>query len=103
LAERRAYIRYPRRLEVLWQLLGLARDLTTARVFDLSAAGIGMVSDRYFPPETLLLVRLPTPTRGWASHLVRVKHSRALGANEFQSGCAFVRTLTDEEMKALLR
>jgi hypothetical protein len=102
-AERRAYARHPRRLDMLWQFLGLGREMASARVLDLSASGVGLVFDRPFPPDTLLLIRMPTATLGWTSHLVKVKHSRELGPGEFQTGCTFVRPLTPEQLQALLR
>ncbi len=101
--ERRAFLRYPRRLEMLWQLLGLApRDLTRAVVFDLSASGVGLVIDRSLPAEALLVLRLPTSTAGWSSHLVRVKRCQEQADGTFRVGCAFVKPLSARQMQGLL-
>src|SRR4051812_28839921 len=72
--ERRGTIRYARRFEMLWQVLGLSpRDLTQAAVFDVSATGVGLVCDKPLPVDARLVLRLPTVTAGWSSYLVRVK------------------------------
>src|SRR3954452_16386001 len=93
--ERRGFIRYPRTLETLWQFLGLPpRDLAGGEVFDLSAAGVGLLVDRPFPEDTTLVLRLPSATLGWVSHLVRVKRCTEVGPNHYQVGCAFVKPLT---------
>jgi hypothetical protein len=102
-SERRAWIRYPRTLDMLWQFLGVApREMASAQVFDISATGLGLVADEPFPLETILVVRLPTKTQGWNSHLVRVKHCQPLETGLFQVGCAFVRPLQPDQLRALV-
>jgi hypothetical protein len=97
--ERRAFIRYARRFEVLWQLLGVAGpDVTSGQVFDLSATGVGIVADRPFPASKSLVLRLQTRQRGWSSHLVRVKHCTAVGKDRFQVGCAFIKPLSVRQL-----
>src|SRR3954454_1672059 len=87
--ERRAFVRYPRRLEMFWQLLGVkTHDLAGADVFDLSVTGLGLVVPTEFAANTILLLRLPTATQGWSTHLVRVKHCQRLDDGRYQVGCA---------------
>jgi hypothetical protein len=101
--ERRAFVRYPRRLEMLWQFLGVSvPDLARADVFDLSVTGIGLVIDREFADNAILLLRLPSSTQGWNSHLVRVKHCQRQDDGRFQVGCAFVKPLKADQLRALL-
>jgi hypothetical protein len=101
--ERRAFIRYSRRLDMLWQLLGAeGPDLTSGQVFDLSVTGVGLVVDRPFPLGKVLVLRLPTSTQGWASHLVRVKRCVAVEGGRFQVGCAFVKPLSVIQLGAHL-
>jgi hypothetical protein len=102
-AERRARERYPRRLDMLWQVLGTpGHDRPAARMFDLSTSGIGLVFDRALAPNTVLTIRLPTATLGWNTHLVRVKNVRQTGPSEFLTGCSFVKPLSSEQLEALL-
>jgi hypothetical protein len=102
--ERRAFIRYARRLDMLWQLLGVARkDLTSAEIFDLSVTGVGIRLDRDLPVGRVLVIRMPTTTHGWTSHLVRIRHCERLDTGRFQMGCAFVKPLTIVQLQALLR
>jgi hypothetical protein len=101
--ERRAFVRYPRRLELFWQFLGVKTpDLATADVFDLSVTGLGLIVPTEFNAGAILLLRLPTATQGWNTHLVRVKHCRRLDDGRFQVGCAFVKPLSVSQLQALL-
>jgi hypothetical protein len=102
-AERRAYVRYPRRLDMLWQFLGIPqKELTSARVQDLSVSGVALVFDCAFEPDTVLLIRLPTATLGWNTHLVRIKHIKEVVPGQFLAGCAFIKPLTGAQLEALL-
>lgn len=101
--ERRAFIRYPRRLETLWTLLGLKKeDLASGHVFDLSAVGVGLVLDCDFPIGTTLVLRLQTATLGWNSQLVRVQRCTEVTPGLFQVGCAFVKPLSAAMLQTLL-
>jgi len=102
--ERRAFVRYPRRLESFWQLLGVrSPDLATAEVFDLSMTGVGLTVEQEFATNAILVLRLPTSTQGWNTHLVRVKHCKRLDDGRYQVGCAFVKPLSVSQFQALLR
>src|SRR4051812_5336797 len=101
--ERRAFVRYPRRLESFWQLLGVrSADLASADVFDLSMTGLGLNVEQEFVANAILVLRLPTSTQGWNTHLVRVKHCTRLDDGRFQIGCAFVKPLSVAQFQALL-
>jgi PilZ domain len=101
--ERRGYVRYPRRLESFWQFLGVkSPDLASAHVFDLSMTGLRLVAAADFAANAILLIRLPTSTQGWNTHLVRVKYCKRLDDGRFQIGCAFVKPLSVAQMQALL-
>ena len=101
--ERRAFVRYPRKLEMFWQFLGVkSPDLATADVFDLSMTGLGLLVPAEFAVNTILLLRLPTATQGWNTHLVRVKHCRRLDDGRYQVGCAFVKPLSVGQLQSLL-
>jgi hypothetical protein len=102
-SERRAFIRHARRLETLWTYLGLDSNyLTGGEVFDLSTTGVGLVLDTTFTADTTLVIRLPTATLGWSSHLVRVKRCDEVRPGRFRVGCAFVKPLAEAELNALL-
>jgi PilZ domain-containing protein len=103
-AERRAWIRYPRRLTTIWQLFGGRQDETlTASLFDISQTGVGLIINRSFPPATVLTVRLQTGSRKFSkTMLVRVKHCSARENGEWLVGCTFVVKLKEAELKELV-
>lgn len=101
--DRRAFVRYRRRLDIVWQLLGLsARDTVSGRVSNVSQAGVGLLVDKAFAEKAVLMVRLPTKTRGWSSYLVRVRNCRPLGPGQYKLGCEFVKPLTDDQLQTHL-
>ncbi|MGL4550067.1 MAG: PilZ domain-containing protein [Gemmataceae bacterium] len=98
--ERRAYVRYRRRLDVLWQMLGLPpRDMISGKVLDLSVTGVGLLVDQPFAEEAHLMVRLPSATRGWTTHLVRVQNCRPVGQGCYKLGCSFARPMTPGQLQ----
>lgn len=102
--ERRAYVRYARRLEGLWQFLGIeSPDLTDGTLFDLSVTGVGLVISRPFALGTTLLIRLPSSTLGWITHLGRVRRCSPDGSGRFQVGCQFVKPLSVKQLQAYLK
>lgn len=102
--ERRAWIRYPRRLRTLWQLFGSRQeDSWTAELRDISQSGLGLVVNRPFPPATVLTVRLQTAARRFSrTMLVRVKHCAARPDGAWHVGCSFAVPLNDDQLKELL-
>jgi hypothetical protein len=104
-AERRAWIRYPRRLLTMWQLFGSSRqeECWNATLRDVSQTGLGLVVNRSFPPSTVLTVRLQTGSRKYSrTMLIRVKHCAAQPNGDWLVGCSFVVKLKDEELADLL-
>jgi hypothetical protein len=102
--ERRAWVRYPRKLVTMWQLLGTGgEEHWTAMVRDLSQNGVGLVINRSFPPATVLTVRLRNSTRTYErSALVRVQHCTAQPAGDWLVGCTFVVKISADELHQLL-
>lgn len=102
-AERRAFVRYARRLETLWNCLGLhSEDLAGGKVLDLSASGVGLRLTLAIAPGTSLMLRLQSATRGWASYLVKVRHCQELSPGEYHLGCVFIKPLTAVQLQELL-
>jgi hypothetical protein len=103
-SERRAWVRYPRRLQSLWQVFGArAEEPWTADVQDISQTGIGLILQRAFPAASVLTVRLRTAAQKLSrTMLVRVRHCTALPDGQWLVGCTFVVQLTDEELRELL-
>jgi hypothetical protein len=103
-AERRAWIRYPRRLSTLWQLFGARQEETwTASLCDISQTGVGLVINRAFPPGTVLTVRLQTGSRKFSkTMLARVKRCTGRENGEWLVGCTFIVKLKEAELKELI-
>jgi hypothetical protein len=103
-AERRAWVRYPRKLVTMWQLLGtVGEEHWTAIMQDLSLSGVGLVINRSFPPATVLTVRLRNSSRTYErSALVRVQHCTAQPDGDWLVGCTFVVKISADELQQLL-
>ena len=102
--ERRAFVRYARRLDALWQMLGLAdHNLIAAKLVDVSVTGVGLILDQEFPVHTSLAIRLPTITQGWSTHLVRVKRCLEVRGGKFEIGCTFVKPLSATQLQGYLQ
>jgi hypothetical protein len=102
--ERRAWVRYPRRLQALWQLFGSSRggENWSATLQDVSQAGLALVLDRAISPATVLSVRLQ-PATGMTNRpmLVRVRHCTALVDGRWLVGCSFMVKLSDDDLQEL--
>lgn len=97
--ERRVYVRYSRQLDVLWQMLGYSsKDLASGRMTDLSTAGVAIVLPQPFAVKTHLIVRLPTTTHGWSTHMVQVQNCMQISEHEYKIGCRFVKPLNEEQL-----
>jgi len=103
-AERRAWVRYPRKLVTMWQLLDpVGEEHWTALVKDLSLNGVGLVVNRSFPLATVLTVRLRNSTCTYErSALVRVRHCTAQPDGDWLVGCSFVVRISADELHQLL-
>ena len=97
--ERRAFVRYRRRLDALWQMLGLPpRDMVAGKVTDLSVTGLGLAVDQPFAVDAHLMVRLPSARCGWTTHLLKVHNCTLIAPGTYKLGCSFVRPLTPEQL-----
>jgi hypothetical protein len=106
--ERRAFVRYPAELETSCKPFGAQSTADPemnwdAVVRDLSVGGIGLRLGRRFERGTLLVVELPDNSDGSTRYLtVRVVHVTAEISGEWILGCRFTRSLSDEEVQAIL-
>jgi hypothetical protein len=98
-AERRAAVRYRCQLRSPCRPVPEGEVLGTARVVDVSAAGVGLLLDRPVEPETLLEVELQG---AGPSLLVEVRHCWARPGGGWLVGCAFARKLSPGELRVLL-
>ena len=103
-AERRAWVRYPpRRLEMLLHLFGVRpAEPRQVRVQDISAQGVGLITNQSFTAGTILVLRFPGTSLEAKPLLVRVKHLRPMPGGEFQVGCTFVVPLSEEQLAELI-
>jgi hypothetical protein len=103
-AERRAWVRYPRRLLTLWGLFGLRpENAWMAEVRDVSQTGLGLAINRPFPPAAVLTVRLLTSGHKYSrAMLVRVKHCAPQPDGGWLIGCTFVVKLEEAELRGLI-
>lgn len=103
LIERRASVRhYPS--EKFSQVMVAKRGRPwKAMIHDLSRTGIGLVMNQTFEPETMLAVELQSPDMELLyTVLTKVVRSVPRPNGAFLIGCAFVRELTEEELRNLL-
>ncbi|MFQ3648771.1 MAG: PilZ domain-containing protein, partial [Gemmataceae bacterium] len=95
----RRHVRYARHLDILWQLLGYnPKELTNARMMDLSKSGVAVVVSQPVEVKTHLILRLPTTTHGWSTHLVQVQNCLKLEDGQYKIGCRFVKPLSEEQL-----
>jgi serine/threonine-protein kinase len=75
----------------------------SARILNISANGVGLLSPRYFETGTLLTIDLPdsTPERPHVA-MVRVVHVSMQSTGEWALGCAFASKLSADELRACL-
>jgi len=102
--DRRDLERHPRHLEVSCRL---ANNFTGARwpavVQDVSAGGVGLLSDRAVEVNTLIEVTWPQPIKGVPSSVpVRVARTTAQAGGYWSLGCQFAPELTAAQMQSLL-
>jgi hypothetical protein len=102
-AERRASVRYPCHLDILyWQSTGAAEAYRSAKILDVSATGIGLLMSRPFETGTVLTIQLESANQKYTRTLmVHVVHARQQSHNEWVVGCAFDSKVTEEEARAL--
>jgi hypothetical protein len=102
--ERRAHVRYPHALRTSCRPLGLeARATWTARIEDVSQAGVVLETDREVRTGAVLVVALEGMGGRFSRPLLaRVMNVRPRPAGGWHLGCTFVRSLSENEVQALL-
>jgi serine/threonine protein kinase len=99
---RRAWVRIPIDAQVPAQA-GMPNEQWPAKVFNISASGIGLTVPRAFERGTILSIELKSRTSKSASTaLVRVVHAAVQADGDWALGCAFASEPGDDELKALL-
>jgi hypothetical protein len=104
LSERRAHVRYPHAVRSACRPLGREGWVPwTARIEDLSQAGVALSAEREIRPGAVLVVALEgLGGRFSRPLLVRVMHARRKADGKWQIGCAFVKPLCDSDFQQLL-
>jgi len=75
----------------------------TAKLCDLSAGGVGMVTPRQLLPGTLVTVELhDRPRNSWRLKLLEVVHATPHTSDTWLVGTRFTRDLTGDELQGLL-
>jgi hypothetical protein len=103
LAERRAQVRYRcERPAVGRVFIASSYRSLPARIFDLSAKGIGLLTEQRFEPGTRLNVELEGSSAAFEI-VADVVHATAQPDGGWLCGCALVWQLSDDELRLLLR
>jgi hypothetical protein len=102
--ERRAWVRYPpRRLQMFWHLFGAKPpEPRAARIQDISTQGVGIIVDRSFAHNSILVLRFPGTSLDGRSVLARVKQIQQLPNGECKVGCTFVVPLSEVQLAELI-
>jgi hypothetical protein len=102
-SDQRQWKRFPGAVTAKCQLVtGDASAQWAANVLDISATGVGLQVDRNIDNGTLLSVELHNAA-GTAEHtmLACVVHVTGLSDSAWALGCNFIRSLSDEDLRAL--
>jgi hypothetical protein len=102
--ERRGAERYPSDAQPSWRLLGRRTgESRVAKVHDISLTGISLRLKHWVKPGTVLVIRLQVKEGRLSRPLsVRVMHATQQPDDDWQIGCMFIRTLSSEELRALV-
>ncbi len=85
--------------------LARTHTLITGRgvIRDVSRLGIGMISELFLDPGTVIAVQLRSADHGFSDMLsATVVHCSRQSGGSFLLGCRLSRSLSNQEMKALL-
>lgn len=104
LTERRVWVRYSVDLEYTCQPLAVGGESRwLGKVLNISRGGVCLVINRRFERGTILVVELQDAAGSAAGPaLARVAHCTQQGPGDWLIGCAFVRELNDEELRAFV-
>lgn len=99
----RAWVRFNCEGETqFFPVVAASHDDAKAKIFNISAGGIGLVSDNKLDRGTLLSLELMGATKSAARRTqARVVHVTDRSDGKFLLGCTFVRELTDADLEAL--
>lgn len=105
--DRRAWIRLPRSPEVCCQnTITVSKDVAETawlgRVRDISPCGIGLIMCRPFERDTVLIIELSAKPQGAHPLTARVVHSTPETNGRWVIGCAFARSVSQEELQSFL-
>lgn len=103
-AERRDTVRYTINLDTSCRLLAMVQgESNPIRVRNISAGGISLVLPRELPPDTLLEIELLNRPQMFLCKLqVNITYRVEHPSGDWIMGGAFLRRLTDEELRMLL-
>lgn len=103
-SDQRQWKRFPTSLTANFQSVTIPGSaVEAAKVSDISATGVGLVVEREIENGTLLSVELHS-TAGTAQRtmLACVVHVTKQGEKEWALGCNFIRSLSEEDLQALV-
>jgi c-di-GMP-binding flagellar brake protein YcgR len=102
--DQRTWMRFPANIKASYQLITTAQTmLLPAQVLNISVTGIGLLANEPVTAGTLLNVEMHGATGpGVRTILACVVHVTARGEGEWALGCNFIRSLSEEDLQALL-
>ena len=104
--DHRVWVRYARSPDmpgVAETQAGNEQVAWSAQIQDISRGGVSLIGNRSFDPGTVLKIDLPNSDQVVPSTvLARVVHANAKPNGVWVLGCAFVKELREEELRALL-
>jgi len=101
--EHRIWVRYSSTPETPLQA-GSEEVTWSAQIQDVSRGGVSLLGNHPFDPGTVLKIDLPLADHVIPSTLLaKVVHSNAKPNGVWALGCAFIKELSEEELRALLR
>ena len=103
-SDRRAFVRYPCRMETSCAPLTSGAGATwTASVCNISRGGLALLLNRRFEPKTILNIALSEPKENCPPNfLVRVAYVTKDASGDWSHGCEFMSKLGDEEVLSML-
>jgi PilZ domain len=103
--ERRAWVRFPSSQQASCRPMSLTTEELgwQGEIRDVSQGGIALVLSRRFEPGAVLMVELSSKAGESGRQIVRVVHATPETNGRWIVGCAFVNTLSEEELQAFIR
>ena len=102
-SDHRLWVRYTQLPDSSFQA-GSEQLAWSAQIQDISRGGVNLLGNHPFDPGTVLKIELPLTDRVVpATILARVVHANAKPNGVWALGCAFVKELAEDEMRALLQ